>query len=139
MLFVDVMAINHIVVLALQLLKHRHHFFRRILTVIVEYRDVSTARITEPSEDGAVLAKIPAEMHERHILRKFLGQFYANHFAVILGAVIYQNNLEGGGRENRCDALDKRTDCATAVVNWDHQRYIRRCSLRVHQRILSSG
>src|SRR6266536_2017791 len=122
MLFIDVMTVNNIVVLALSFLKHRYYFFRRILAVVVEYRNIPTARMAKSGEDGAVLPKIPTKMHERHALRKFFSQLRANHFAVILGTVIYQNDLERCERENRCDALDKRADCATAVVNRDHQR-----------------
>jgi len=78
--------------------------------------------MAEPGEDGTVLPKIPTEMHESHVLRKFFGQFRANHFAIVLGTVIYQNDLERCEPENRCDALDKRAYGATAVINWDHQR-----------------
>jgi hypothetical protein len=76
--------------------------------------------MAEPGEDGTVLPKIPTKMHERHALRKFLSQLRANHFAIVLGTVIYQNDLERCEPENRCDALDKRADGATAVINRDH-------------------
>jgi len=76
--------------------------------------------MAEPGEDCSVLSKIPTKMHERHALRKFFSQLRANDFAIILLTVIYQNDLERCERENPRDALDKRSDCATAVVNGNH-------------------
>src|ERR1041385_2526013 len=90
-----------------------------------------------------MFAEIPAQLHEHRALRKFFSELRANRFAVIPGAVIHQDNLERRGRENRCDALDQRTDCATSVVNWNHQRQFGSrswaCSFGIHQRILGSG
>ena len=54
----------------------------------------------------------------------FFGNFSANWEQTIslscLGPVIYQNDFEGLGGENRLDALNERSDRATAVVDGNH-------------------
>ena len=47
MFFFDVMPVNHVEFLALQFVQHSNDFFRRILTIIIEHRDVTTARLAE--------------------------------------------------------------------------------------------
>ena len=54
------------------------------------------------------------------VFREFFSQLGADHFALVLGPVIYQNDFEGLGGENRLDALNERSDRATAVVDGNH-------------------
>ncbi len=69
-----------------------------------------------------MLAEIPAQMHKRDVLRKLFRQLGAYRFAVIFGAVIDQNDLEGCRSKNLCGVLNQRTDGAAAVINGNHER-----------------
>ena len=54
------------------------------------------------------------------VFREFFSQLGADHFALVLGPVISRNDFEGLGGENRLDALNERSNRATAVVDGNH-------------------
>ena len=70
---------------------------------------LSRRRCTHRNSDSTVT--------NARVFREFFSQLGADHFTLVLGPVIYQNDFEGLGRENRLDALNERSDRATAVVD----------------------
>src|ERR1041384_804978 len=121
MFLLDVMSVNDIEFLSLQFVQHPNDFFRRLLTVVVHYRDITASRRGKAGQDGAVLAKNPAQMHEHDCLRKFLHELSANLLAVVLGTIVNQNNFKRCRSKNFDDVLHQTGHGATSVVNGDHQ------------------
>src|SRR5205814_1610498 len=122
MFLLDVMPVDNVIIFAFQFVQHPDDFFGWVLTIVIQHRDVTSARLSESRQNGAVLAEITAQMHERHQLRKLLRQLGANLFAVISGSVVHQDDLKRSRCKDLHDVVDQWTDRPAAIINRNYQR-----------------
>lgn len=123
MLTLGIATVDHIQLRLLQHLQHARKFFGRILRIVIQDSDTSTATVCQSRQHGIVFTKVARQAYEENV-----GLVSAEAFTLrragINGAIINENDFDGTVDECTLHSVYDTPNAQRTVENRNHHRDI---------------